>query len=180
MMRDPFGGRSLAGSGRGPRNGLANTRRPQPPVKVTGWTVAKFLDEVVERTRGFLPPERRDFADVRHWGLLKLSYGDPQIHYEVGVRKRTGRVEVGLHFEADHATNAALLQHFDDHVIPIKATLGERFEVEAWDRGWARIYTLVPVTRLDDDLADRTAELLSDAIDFLQPILEEVGGEPKP
>ena len=82
------------------------------------------MDEVVERLRRILPPERQHFARRQQWALAQFHYGDPRIHYEVWVRRGSGRVEVGLHFESDRRTNAELLAHFEEHVIPIKATLG--------------------------------------------------------
>jgi hypothetical protein len=126
---------------------------------------------VVERTLPRLaapwhPPQVR----VRGW-LAQLSYGDPRYHYEVWYHNRSQRLEVGLHLEADAATNARLLAYLDAELLPIKAALGLHAELEPWDRGWGRLYETLPAPLLDETLAERAAERLAAYIAVLQPLL---------
>ena len=94
------------------------------------------------------------------------------MHYEVGFHRRVERVEVGLHFEADPRTNARLLELFERDLIVAKA-ISERFEAEPWDRGWARVYEMLPIEPLDDGYLRRVADRLADLIAALQPALED-------
>lgn len=120
-----------------------------------------------------LPDERRDFQWQQRFALVKLWYRNPQIHYEVWFHRRIERLEVGLHFEADPATNRRLLEHFDANLIVVKAEVSDRVEAEPWDRGWSRVYEMLPLAPLDDhylvQVAARTARLIT----VLEPLLED-------
>ncbi len=78
-----------------------------------------------------------------------------------------------LHFEADKATNDALLAYFRERAFEIHAELGPRVEIEQWTNSWSRVHEVVPYTALDADLADLLAKKLSRMISVLQPMLEK-------
>ena len=85
-------------------------RRRLTPARLPGELTARaFTALLPELVRPLLPPELAGFA-VRGpmFSLVGFYYGaDPKLHYEVWVQRRLGLVEVGLHLEADAATNAA-------------------------------------------------------------------------
>jgi hypothetical protein len=136
-----------------------------------------FLTALPDRVRPLLPPSERDLQWRQRWSLVQLWYGDnARIHYEVWFHRRIDRIEVGLHFEADAVTNARLLDHFLDNLIVAKA-VSERIEAEPWDRGWTRVYEMIPLEPLDDAFLDRIAERLAHLISNLQPLLDEVISE---
>jgi hypothetical protein len=139
-----------------------------------------FLLALPDRVREGLTDQRRALQWQQRWGLLKLWYHDPRIHYEVGFHRRIERLEVGLHFEADPATNRRLLEHFDANLIVAKIEISDRVEAEPWDRGWSRVYEMLPIEPLDDrylrHVAGRTARLIS----VLEPLLEEAELSPRP
>ena len=103
---------------------------------------------------------------------MKLWSGNKQLHYECGIYPRRSVIEIGLHFESDPMTNARLLGAFRGHEETIARRLpGAR--VEAWDKGWARIWESVPLQPLDERFAAQVTKTLVRYVHVLQPILED-------
>lgn len=149
------------------RFGAAHTPPPG------GWAPSQLIRAVVERALPRLPaPWAAPQVRLRGW-LAQLSFGEPRQHYEVWYHGRSQRVEVGLHLEADAATNQRLLAYLDGHLLPIKAALGAQAELEPWDRGWVRLYETLPAERLDETLAERVATRLAAYVAVLQPLLDD-------
>ena len=133
----------------------------------------EFLTQVPESARGLLPAHLRGFEARNRWSIVQVWYGpSSRVHYEVGFHRRVERVEVGLHFEADPRSNARLLDLFERDLIVAKA-VSERFEAEPWDRGWARVYEMLPLEPLDERYLRRVAEKLARFIAVLEPLRED-------
>ncbi|MBL8094769.1 MAG: hypothetical protein JNL73_11425 [Anaerolineales bacterium] len=132
-----------------------------------------------ERVRGHIAPSWRDFRSQHRSWLCQLYFGDPAIHYEIwNMGERRGKLELGLHFESrDHARNQHWLQIVSAAMVGVKATLGEAWECEPWDRGWTKVYTTVPYEPFTTDYLDRNARDLARAIETLQPII--AAGSPR-
>lgn len=130
-----------------------------------------LLTTLPDLIRPLIPADLRDFRSGARWSyLVKLYYGNAEIHYEASHRPRLGTIEIGLHFEADDLTNARLLGAFRTHERAIRRkTPTARFE--EWDRGWARIWEPVAAERLDAALRDDLATRLARYITTLEPIL---------
>ncbi len=135
--------------------------------------IQQFQVSLVDQTRKQLPRKLRQFDARSFFSLVKLSYGNPRLHYEVWVRGQERLVEVGLHLEADKATNDALRAYFASRAIEIHAELGPRVEVEQWTNSWSRVHEVVPYTTLDAELVDHLAKKLARMISVLQPMLDE-------
>lgn len=133
---------------------------------------ADFLSHVVQAVRPKLPAQWQEFATNGFGNLVKLYYGDPSVHFEVWVQGKTSRVEVGLHFETDQATNDRLMAYFAERFVEVQAALGPRIELDEWTRTWGRIHEMVPFTVLDESLVERVAARLTQAT-VLQPMLVE-------
>lgn len=102
--------------------------------------------------------------------LVKIFFGNPDIHYEASHRAKLRTVEIGLHFESDDLTNARLLGAFRIHERAIRRSLAEaRFE--EWDRGWTRIWEPVAYEAFDASLQGLLAHKLAAYITTLEPIL---------
>lgn len=113
----------------------------------------------------------RDFRSGARWSyLMKLYYGNEQIHYEASHHPRRRTIEIGLHFEADDLTNARLLGAFRTHERAIHRAIPEA-RIEEWDKGWARIWEPVTYETLDAELRDALAARLARYITTLEPIL---------
>ncbi len=134
---------------------------------------ADFLSHVVQAVRPQLPAEWQGFETDGFSHLVKLYYGDPSVHFEVWVQSKTSRVEVGLHFEADQATNDRLMAYFAERFVEVQAALGPRIELDEWTRTWGRIHEMMPFTVLDEALVERVAARLAQMITVLQPMLAE-------
>jgi hypothetical protein len=123
--------------------------------------------------RDRLPLGLRDFRSGAQWSyLVKLYYGNRDLHYEASHHARRRTFEIGLHFEADDLTNARLLGAFRTHERRIQRKLPTaRFE--EWDRGWTRIWEPVAYERLDEALRDDLAKRLALYVATLEPILRD-------
>lgn len=124
-------------------------------------------------------PARLQDIQVRQpfrW-LVQFHYGEPALHYEVSPAWRHGGWELGLHFEAkDSRLNLFLLKGFRRHLFEIKAALGEGVEAEMWDRGWTKVYEVVPASTLSAEYQQTIAKRLATVIFFLHPIFVELRG----
>jgi hypothetical protein len=137
--------------------------------------VHEFLDLVARETRAQLPPRLRRFRAWKRYTLVQLFYGRRAVHYEVWIRGNLRVLEIGLHCEADRATNSDLLNLFDARLFEIKEALGENIEAEQWTSTWTRIHELMPYTKLDEATASACARRLAQVISVLQPILDQHG-----
>jgi len=138
------------------------------------------LDELMRAippaTQVKLPKALQGFKVAKRSWLVQLYYTDPLLHYEVvtlGVKR--GELEIGLHFESRNlAVNERLLNGFMQHLFEIKAELGDRFEAEMWDKGWAKVYETFPMETFDEAYVDRVAARLAQVIVVMQPLLEAI------
>jgi hypothetical protein len=105
--------------------------------------------------------------------LAKFWFNPPDtIHYELWLHERRNLIELGLHFEADAALNSQLLSYFSGCLLEIQEELGDSVWVEAWDKGWARLYEVRPMLPLDEERVADTAARMCDLIQVLQPYLD--------
>ncbi|MBI5033013.1 MAG: hypothetical protein HZB51_21025 [Chloroflexi bacterium] len=136
--------------------------------------IQQFQITLVDKTRKLLPRKLKDFEPRSFFTIVKLSYKNPRIHYEVWIRgKEEHLIEVGLHFEADKETNDALYAYFDSRAFDVHAALGPRVEIERWTNSWSRVHEVVPYETLDEELVDAIAKKLAKMISVLQPMLDE-------
>jgi len=135
--------------------------------------IQDFQVTLVEQTRKQLPNALKRFEPRSFFSIVKLSYRNPKLHYEVWVRGPERLIEVGLHLEADKETNDALREYFDARAFEIQAQLGPRVEIEQWTNSWSRVHEVVPYTTLNADLVGLLAKKLARMITVLQPMLEE-------
>ena len=112
----------------------------------------------------------------RVWSFGCQFYEDePRLHYEV-VRTslRFGdRLELGLHLESrSPQVNDALLAYFQSRLVEIKAGLGDGFEAEQWDRGWAKVYETIPLLPYNAVFLEQVGGRMARIIIFLHPMLK--------
>lgn len=131
-----------------------------------------FLDLVAHETHKQLPARWRSFRTWKRFTLIQLFYRQRTIHYEVWVRGgEVHALEIGLHCEADAATNRKLLELFDAHLPEIKHALGHQIEAEQWTKSWTRVHELMPYQSLDEKTARQCAERLAQIIPVLEPLM---------
>jgi hypothetical protein len=144
--------------------------------------IAMFLaaihDEVGRRL-----PSRFSKAQVRvEPSLLQVHFGDPLVHYEVWVQRKTRSIEIGLHFEGDRDSNRRWAELLAAQGPELQRQLGPGAELEDWTRKWTRLHETRPVPGddwrpkrdLTSELAQDVAQRLVRYIQVLQPILDAV------
>ena len=136
----------------------------------------EFFAALPDATRPHLPRHLQSFQVTRRSWLVQLYYASPQLHYEVwNLGDRRGRLEIGLHFESrDPAENELLLLGFQGHLFEIKAELGASIEAEQWDKGWTKVYEIVPLKSFTQEYLEQVAVRLAQMVGVLQPIFETV------
>jgi hypothetical protein len=106
---------------------------------------------------------------------VQFHYGEPRLHYEISKVSRTGGWELGFHCEAtDKNLNRVLLNGFRRHLFEIKDVLGNSIEAEMWDRGWTKIYEVMPEEELTTAYQEKLGHRLADIITCLHPIYVEL------
>lgn len=139
-------------------------------------TSRQFYKTLPETVLPHLPPPLQGIQPRHPWRwLVQFHYGEPRLHYEVSrVAKRSGW-ELGFHCEArDKDLNRLLLNGFRHHLFEIKDSLGESFEAEMWDRGWTKIYEVIPEEPLTAEFQERVGRRMAQIITCLHPIFVDV------
>jgi hypothetical protein len=101
-------------------------------------------------------------------------FDDPRLHFEAWWHANTGRLELGLHLEAEPAMNERLANGLARQLLMIKARLGQQVDLEPWDRGWVRLYQTDAVEVFDAARIKRTAERIAELIVVIWPMCQEL------
>jgi len=143
--------------------------------------VAEFLPLVNDRAISLLPEELRHGITSRISSVwLWMHYHSPKVRYEVWLARKTGRIEIGLHFEGPRDFSYRWAELMAPHMPEIQARLGPQVELEEWTASWTRIHQTVIYDPLTEPLADEVARLLAQTITVLQPIVERERGSIPP
>lgn len=135
--------------------------------------VGEFLSLVNERAMSLLPDGLRSGANSRissSW--LWVHYHHPKVHYEVWLARKTGRIEIGLHFEGPREFSYRWAELMAPYMPEIQGRMGPRMELEEWTASWTRVHQTLPYDPLSEPLADECARRLAETITLLQPIVE--------
>ena len=135
--------------------------------------VAEFMSLLQERVPGLLPDDLRPGLTSRVRSVwFQLWYHSPKVHYEVWLTRKTGRIEIGLHFEGPRAFSYRWAELMAGHAPEIFGRLGPDVEIEEWTPAWTRIHQTLPYDPLKEPLVDEVARRLAEMISVLQPIVE--------
>ncbi len=89
--------------------------------------VAEFMPLVQEQALALLPDGLRDGATSRVRSVwLQVHYHHPKVHYEVWLTRKTGRIEIGLHFEGPRDFSYRWAELMSPHVPEIRQVSGRR------------------------------------------------------
>ena len=132
----------------------------------------RFLKTLPDVLIPLLPEPLQGIKVRQPWRwLIQFHYGEPYLHYEVSRLRNQQGYELGFHCEArDKGLNRFLLMGFRRHLFEIKAELGESVEAEMWDRGWTKIYEVVPEAELTPEYQAIVGARLAKFIICLHPI----------
>jgi hypothetical protein len=135
--------------------------------------VAEFMAHLQEQVLALLPENLREGINPRiRFTWFQAHFHSPKVHYEVWLTRKTGRIEIGLHFEGPREFSYRWLELMAEHAPEIMDGLGPDFEFEEWTPSWTRIHQTVPYDPLSEALAEEVARRLARAITVLQPIVE--------
>jgi hypothetical protein len=145
-----------------------------------------FLKQVADELPSHLPPKLRGF-DAEQWGsFYKVWYDRKQIHFEVQFL-RNGRLEIGLHMEADTETNDRVTSALERKSSAILKSLGSDTKFGAHGPGWRSIgETWSGGDLRSEDAATEAAARLGEYVTVLTPLLRSAvrssaagGAEPR-
>jgi hypothetical protein len=140
----------------------------------------EFLQGVRDRAAIALPEDLRAFHARVVYATLQLHYGNPRVHYEVWLVRKTGRIEVGLHFEGERDDNVRAAAALAPRVHEVRAVAGGDVELEQWTASWTRLHVTLPLGPLTEELCDETAQRLAGLIAGTQPLLGAMATSARP
>jgi hypothetical protein len=119
--------------------------------------------------------KRLDGMEMRQrFSYVQYYRGSPDVHYEVWAQKRTGRVEVGLHFEGPRDANYAAAELLALRAPDVQAAAGPEYELEEWTQQWTRLHHTFDAPALTADIADDAAERVVALIRGMEPIIDQM------
>lgn len=134
--------------------------------------VAEFMALVQSSALARLPAELRECTARIRSVWLQVHYHTPKVHYEVWLTRKTGRIEIGLHFEGAREFSYRWAELMAPYMPEIQARVGPHVELEEWTASWARLHQSLPYDPLSAELADDVAGRFAEMITVLQPIVE--------
>ncbi|MCP4415905.1 MAG: hypothetical protein GY805_04735 [Chloroflexi bacterium] len=139
----------------------------------------KFLQTMPEVLIPQLPIYLQTIQVRQPWRwLAQFHFGETRLHYELSRVAKREAWEIGFHFESgDKQLNRFLLLGFRRHLFEIKDVLGESFEAEVWDKGWAKVYEVVPAEPLTAEHQIKISRRLAEVITCLHPIFVDLRGQ---
>jgi hypothetical protein len=132
---------------------------------------AAFLRDLPRVVADDLAAQAAPHQLVMH-SMVKLWFGNKDLHFECGVYERRKVIELGLHFESDAITNLRLLGAFRARGKAITRRIPTA-RIEEWDRGWARVWEPIELGPIDAALRKAVAARLAAYVRVLEPILED-------
>jgi hypothetical protein len=139
------------------------------------FTSSQFFQALPAQLRPHLPADLRRFQHRTRAWMLQTYYDDFAVHYEASAYSRLQAFEIALHFERKgHELNGALMRHCLHYAFELKHMFGAQIEFERWDKGWSKIYEMLPLASYTEEYLARVAERMAKLMACLQPILDEV------
>lgn len=140
--------------------------------------IRDFLAIVRDAVLASAPPDGGPpYAWRQRFSYLQFYRRDSRVHFEVWPQKKTGRLEVGLHFEGPREFSYAWAERLAERAGEIMAALGPDVELEEWTPAWTRLHRTVPFEALTPELAEEAAALLRRFMGALQPMVDEAWDE---
>jgi hypothetical protein len=135
--------------------------------------LAGVRDELIVRF-----PDQLNAARPRlHYGMLQIDFGDRRVHYEVWLVRKTARIEIGLHFEANRDRTHAWAEPLAERSLELRHQLGPEAELEEWTPSWMRLHETLALEPLDTPLQDevirRMTALIGATGDFVAALPKE-------
>ena len=146
-----------------------STRRGRRFVRTAG-----FFRALPPLVKAALPTGLREVSHRARSNQAQWFFGDPRLHFEAWWHANTGRLELGLHLEAEPAINDRIAAGLAAQLLLIKARLGQQLDLEPWDRGWVRLYETHAIEVFDAAQIKRTATRMAELIAVIWPMCQEL------
>lgn len=115
---------------------MGRARKTVPATRRLG--TRAFLRQVADELPSHLPPRLRAF-NAEQWGrYYKVWFEDKKLHFEVQFVSG-GRVEIGLHLEADPETNERVARALKRKESAIRKRLGAETTFGSHGQGWRSV-----------------------------------------
>ena len=134
---------------------------------------AAFFRALPLAVKAALPPKLREVQHRVRSSQAQWFFDDPRLHFEAWWHANTGRLELGLHLESSSVVNERIAAGLARNLLLIKARLGQRIDLEPWDRGWVRLYETHPVEVFDAARVTLTANRLAELMAVIWPMCQE-------
>ncbi|MDQ6713011.1 MAG: hypothetical protein M3Z28_07450 [Candidatus Dormibacteraeota bacterium] len=135
---------------------------------------ASFFRALPPLVEAALPARMKGVSHRARSSQAQWFFGDPRLHFEAWWHPNTGRLELGLHLEAEPAMNDRIANGLARQLLLIKARLGQQLDLEPWDRGWVRLYETSAVEVFDAAQIRRTATRMAELIAVIWPMCQEL------
>ena len=122
--------------------------------------------------RAALPASLRGVSYRARSSQAQWFFDDPRLHFEAWWHPNTGRLELGLHLEAEPALNERIAAGLARQLLMLKARLGQQLDLEPWDRGWLRLYETYPVEVFDNARIQTTVARMAELIAVVWPMCQ--------
>jgi hypothetical protein len=141
----------------------------------------EFLTAVRDQVIAALPESLRDLRSRIRYGMLQMHYAEPATHYEVWLVRKTGRIEIGLHFEGGRESNHRRAAELADRALELRESLGPEVELEEWSPSWTRLHVTIPLLELDAGLATQVSDRLASFVRLTgESVRNSLPGTPAP
>ena len=145
------------------------SRRERRFVRTAG-----FFRALPRQVEAALPVSLKEVRHRARSSQAQWFFDDPRLHFEAWWHANNGRLELGLHLEAEPATNDRIANGLARQLLVIKARLGQQLDLEPWDRGWVRLYETYPIDVFDAAQIKRTAARIAELIVVIWPMCQEL------
>ncbi len=137
--------------------------------------VRDFLALVHQGVEARLGPKLEGFDWRQRFSFVQYYRGSPDVHYEVWAQRKTGRLEIGLHFEGDRDANYAAAELLALRAPDVQKAIGPDYELEEWTKSWTRLHLTFEAESLTPALAEDAAERVVALIRGAEPLIEQMG-----
>jgi hypothetical protein len=145
------------------------SRRERRFVRTAG-----FFRALPRQVEAALPVSMKEVRHRARSSQAQWFFDDPRLHFEAWWHANNGRLELGLHLEAEPATNDRIAAGLARQLLMIKARLGQQLDLEPWDRGWVRLYETYAIEVFDAAQIKRTAARIAELIVVIWPMCQEL------
>ena len=136
--------------------------------------VHDFLALVHEGVRARLGDGLDGMEMRQRFSFVQYFRGSPDVHYEVWAQRKTGRLEIGLHFEGERDRNYEAAELLAMRAPDVQAAAGPEYELEEWTKAWTRLHRSFDAPSLTPELADDAAERVVALMRGMEPIIEQM------